>query len=83
MARAKLTLSVDRDVIARAKRVARRHGTSLPSMFARFLTFVAKEEAAPAVHAPLTRQALGLVRLPAGKSDKQLLADALAGRYGR
>jgi len=82
MATTKLTLSADKDVIARAKRLAKRRGTSLSSMFARFLASVAEESQTPAKPGPLTRQALGLARLPAGKSDKQLLADALADRYG-
>ena len=82
MATTKLTLSAERDLIARAKRAAKSRGTSLSSMFARFLASVTEEPEAPGKPGPLTRQALGLVRLPARRSDKRLLADALASKYG-
>ena len=82
MATTKLTFSADRDLVARAKRVAKRHGTSLSFMLARFLASVADEPEAPTEPGPLTRAALGLVRLPPGKTDRQLLEDALTSRYG-
>jgi hypothetical protein len=31
---------------------------------------------------PITRRASGIVKLPAGRSDKDLLGDALATKYG-
>jgi hypothetical protein len=81
----KLTLSADRELIKQAKKLAKREGTSLSSMFARYLEAILKRhrrETEKRPPGPLTRKATGLARVPAGKTDRQLLEDALAERYG-
>ncbi|MBI2932747.1 MAG: hypothetical protein HYY16_13955 [Planctomycetes bacterium] len=73
----KLTLSADKDLIKEAKKLADREGTSLSSMFARFLRAVLREWREKEQPGPVTSKATGLVKLPAGKSDRQLLEEAL------
>jgi hypothetical protein len=79
----KLTLSADKELLAEAKRLAAAEGTSLSSMFARLLEAVLKERRRKERPGPLTRRATGLVKLPANKSDRELVAEALAERYGK
>ena len=82
MRRIKLTLSADRSLIEAAKKLAAAQGTSLSSMFSRFLGAVISGTEAGTRPGPLTRKATGLVRLPAGRSDRQLLDEALAAKHG-
>ena len=67
MATVKLTLSADEALVDEAKKLARERRTSVSAMFARFVL--------------ATRQAPGLVRLPEGQSNRDLLADALTAKY--
>ena len=77
----KLTLSTDKELLKDAKKLAKEEGTSLSSMFARFLRAVLQERGSKGRAGPVTRKATGLVKLPAGKSDRELLTDALSERY--
>lgn len=80
----KLTLSADKDVIERAKRIARERGTSVSTMFSQFVRSMAQEPRERGRRpGPLTRKAIGLVSLPEGKTDRELIEEALAERYGR
>lgn len=81
MAMTKLTLSADDEVVAQAKRLAEESGTSVSSMFARFVAAAARERSRSPEPGPLTRRATGLVTLPAGKSDQELIEESLAERY--
>ena len=82
MRRTKLTLSADARLVEEAKRLALREGTSLSSMFSRFLDAVLAGRRRKEGPAPLTRKATGLVKLPAGKTDRELLEEALAEKHG-
>mgnify|MGYP001558919924 CR=1 FL=1 len=77
----KLTLSIDKHLIEAAKRLAGREGTSLSSMFTRFLEAVLRGRHSKDRPGPVTRKATGLVKLPRNQSDRALLADALAKKY--
>ncbi len=77
----KLTLSADPEVIALAHRLAQESGTSVSSMFERFIRLLASRQE-QRVLGPLTKKASGIVRLPQGKSDTQLLEEALLEKYG-
>ncbi|MGC8542011.1 MAG: DUF6364 family protein [Phycisphaerae bacterium] len=78
----KLTLSADSEVIVLAKKLAGRQGTSVSSLFSQFIRSMdAKGRSASLT--PLTRRASGLIRLPRGKSTRQLIEEALTKRYGR
>jgi hypothetical protein len=78
----KLTLSANRVLIEEAKKLAAQQGTSRSSMFARFLRAVLRGRQTKEKPGPLTARAKGLVKLPARKSDRELLEDALGEKYG-
>ena len=82
MATVKLTLSADEALVDEAKKLARERRTSVSAMFARFVlaTRQAPGQGLTAL-GPLTQQATGLVRLPEGQSNRDLLADALTAKY--
>jgi len=81
----KLTLSADKDTIERAKRLAAERGTSVSALFSQFvesMSLTGERSSGARTQtdrlAPLTKQALGLVKLPSDKSDRQLITEALA-----
>ncbi|MEX2186706.1 MAG: DUF6364 family protein [Pirellulales bacterium] len=76
----KLTLSADPEVIEHAKRLADEAGTSVSSLFERFIRVLARRRPKHQV-GPLTRQASGLIKLPRGKHERDVLADALIEKY--
>lgn len=82
MRRTKLTLSVERDLVERGKKLAIQQGTSLSSMFSRFLFAVLSDRSRKFRIGPLTRKAAGLGKLPPGKTDRELLEEALGEKYG-
>ncbi|MCC6581544.1 MAG: hypothetical protein IT440_14000, partial [Phycisphaeraceae bacterium] len=80
----KLTLSADKDVIEKAKRIAEDRGTSVSAMFSQFVESVStRTDSSRLKLGPMTRRAIGLAKLPANKTDRQLIEDALAERYGQ
>jgi len=81
----KLTLSMDENVIATAKRIARRHRQSVSSMLSNVVKAMAAQEEKEAGDVPadsITARLIGVVRLPEGKSDRDLVTEALVERYG-
>ena len=80
----KLTLSADQELVDQAKKLAEEEGTSLSSMFARYLAAVLKRRRKKDKEppGPVTYKATGLVKLPANKSDRELLEKALAEKQG-
>lgn len=80
----KLTLSAKQDVIEKAKRLADERGTSVSAMFSRFVeSATANGDPKHLPLGPTTRKAIGLVKLPTGKSDRQLIEEAMSQRYGK
>lgn len=79
----KLTLSVDEDLVEEAKKFAKKEGTSLSSMVSRLLRAVLARHRKQLPPGPLTGKATGLVKLPAHKSDRELLEEALADKFER
>ncbi|MDE0026702.1 MAG: DUF6364 family protein [Spirochaetaceae bacterium] len=78
---AKLTLSVDPALVSVAKRLAAERGTSLSAMFSRLLHAIEQASTDPRpAPAPLTASVSGLVALPAGLTDEELLTEALVER---
>ena len=77
----KLTLSADKALVKEAKTLAGASGTSLSSMVSRYLAAVLGRRRHAAATGPVTRRATGLVRLPAGRSDRELLSEALSARH--
>ena len=82
MALTKLTLSMEPGLVEAAKRLAAERGSSLSAMLSRLLRAMdIARQADESAFAPLTSSVSGLVRLPEGPSDADLLADALAARH--
>jgi hypothetical protein len=82
MSTAKLTLSVEPEVVREAKGVAAGWHTSVSAIFSRVLRALASPQTTELESSPVTRRASGLVDLPEGVSDRDLLSDALSSRYG-
>ena len=78
----KLTLSADPEVIEQAKRLADETGTSVSSLFERLVRLLARKRPGKKPLGRITRKATGLVALPRDKSEKDVLAEALAEKYG-
>lgn len=78
----KLTLSVDPNVIAEARELAEKTGTSVSSMFERLVRLLAAERRTVRPIGPLARKASGLITLPKGKTERQVLEDALLEKHG-
>lgn len=78
----KLTLSVDEDVVAQAKRLAAEQNTSVSAMFSRIVRAMAEQSQSPSDLGPITRQVAGIVKLPKGKSPRDVLTEALVEKHG-
>jgi hypothetical protein len=78
----KLTLSMDEDVIEKAKRLAAANNTSVSAMFARIVKGMDARKKGDIPIGPITRQALGIAKMPKGKSYRQVLTEALLEKYG-
>ncbi|MFO7897881.1 MAG: DUF6364 family protein [Planctomycetota bacterium] len=79
----KLTLSADEQVIKTAKRLAKENGTSVSAMFARLIDGLAdrRDRTRGIPTGPIAAKASGVIRLPDGKTDREVLEDALLERY--
>ena len=83
MKKSKLTLTADPSIIETAKRLAEARNTSVSALFSRLIESMQAEEGTESVGlGPLTRKASGLVSLPGGRSDHDLLAEALIEKHG-
>lgn len=78
----KLTLSVDEAVVEKAKQIAHANNTSVSAMFSQYVQSMSARRSRPIRIGPLTRRLSGVIKLPKGKDYKELLADALADKYG-
>jgi hypothetical protein len=78
----KLTLSVDEATVEKAKQIAEANRTSVSAMFSQFVQSMADPDARPSKIGPLTRKLSGVIKVPAGKGYKELLAEALREKYG-
>jgi hypothetical protein len=78
---AKLTLSVDPKVIAQAKRIADANGASVSSLFERFIRLLARRRRDGRRIGPITQAASGVIALPRGKSERDVLVDALVEKH--
>jgi hypothetical protein len=84
----KLTLSMEKSVIKDARRIAQEHGTSISGFFARVVKAMSGKKPPPRRTSeaqelpPLTRKMLGMISAPPGKTDRELIEEALDERYG-
>ena len=77
----KLTLSADPAVIEEARQLAEQTGTSVSSIFARVVRLPAAQRFAARPLGPLTRKASGMISLPKGRSERELVEDALLEKH--
>jgi len=83
MSMTKLTLSAESALISEAKKLAAERNTSVSALFSRLVATMGRaEHAKPPAMAPITRKATGLLRLPSGRTPKEILATALSEKYG-
>ena len=84
MATTRLALSMDEDVVARARRLAKVRNTSISRLFVSFVCLMEQSATVQTELPPLTKRALGLAKadLPADWDYKDVLADALVEKYG-
>jgi hypothetical protein len=76
---------MDEDVVVTAKRIARRHHQSVSSMLSNVVRAMAARDEGQTVAVPpdsITARVTGIIRVPASKSDRDLITEALAERYG-
>lgn len=81
----KLTLSMEERDIRAARRIARDHGTSISGMFSRLVRMMARRRPAPPEGEDLpalTRKLTGIVKLPKGKTDREVIEDAVLAKHG-
>ena len=84
MALTRLALSMDKDVVARARRLADARDTSISKLFVSFVSLMEQEQATTRELPPLTKRALGLakVSMPDDWDYKKVLSDELTSKYG-
>ncbi|MCE5328238.1 MAG: DUF6364 family protein [Planctomycetaceae bacterium] len=78
----KLTLSADTRVIAKAKKLAAKRGTTVSAMFAQFVAAIDAKDKPDVPPGPITRRLFGIASFPKGKPDRELLTEALEERFG-
>ena len=81
----KLTLSVGEDVVATAKRIARRHKQSVSAMFSHVVKAMAAQEERQGVEIPpdsVVARLTGSIKLPPGVTADDARYAALSEKYG-
>ena len=81
----KLTLSMDEEVVATAKRIARRHRQSVSGMFSSMVKAMAAQEEQRNVDVPpdsVVARLTGIIKVPPGKTTDDLRYDALCEKFG-
>ena len=84
----KLTLSAEPEVIEAAKRLAAETHTSVSAMFTRFIRALSSQDERTRTKADdipadsITARLTGIVSLPKGKTERDVLTDALMEKYG-
>ena len=82
MAVKKLTLSAPEEIITEAKRIAAKKTTSVSALFVRLFRTIDSELDPEDSLGPITLRASGIAKLPTGRTDQELLEDALYDKYG-
>lgn len=80
----KLTLNLEEEEVRLARELAREEGVSVSALFANLLRgrIAMRRKAEQEKLPPLTRKALGMARLPKGKTERELVEESLAEKYG-
>jgi len=79
----KLTLSAEKDVIEKAKQLADERGTSVSAMFSQFVRATSSPtESVKRPLGPITRRVAGIAKVPADKSYRELIEEAVMEKHG-
>lgn len=78
----KLTLSMDEETIALAKRLAAEKDTSVSALVARIVRSLEQSPGKMGRIGSVARRASGLIDLQADDNDQEILAESLAEKYG-
>ena len=77
----KLTLSLDKAIIERAKSYAKSNNISLSKLIEAYLGALTKNEKDPSEITPLVKSISGVIELPADFDEKEAYADFLIEKY--
>lgn len=77
-----LKLTLEESVIADARRLAAERGQSVSAMFSDLVRAMAGTSSWREEIPPLTTRLTGIISVPAGMTDRELITDALLERYG-
>ena len=84
MTKKNLTLHLDAERIRQAKALAAARGTSVSAMFSNWIRALAEPRRDPRI-GPITKQTMGIAKLSQAdqrKTDRQLIEEAIAEKYG-
>jgi hypothetical protein len=79
----KLTLSMEPDVIAAAKRLAKEQKTSVSNMIRQYIKAMDRQDWKSMPIGPRTRRISGIISLPPDKTYRELVEEALEEKYGK
>jgi len=77
----KLTLTLSKQVIEKAKNYSKNNKTSLSKLVEFYFKSLSEPESEMEDIPPITRELSGLAKLDTNKSDKELLIEALSKKY--
>jgi hypothetical protein len=80
----KLTLTIEKEVIAIAKEYAKEHGQSLSGMVENYFKFIAEKKipVKPETLSPRVQRLRGILDADEAKDYKQILTEELSKKYG-
>ena len=81
----KLTLSIEEQVIERAKEYAKKQGRSLSNIVEEYLKSIAKQKKSKILNNldPLVEELCGSVKIPDNKSYDEILEEAIMEKYSK
>lgn len=82
MSTVKLTLSLEKRVVEKAKRIARKNDTSVSKILSEYVECLPEDENWRKELTPRTRKAIGLMRNLPTRPYRVLLEEALLEKYG-
>ena len=81
----KLTLSIEEQVIERAKEYAKKQGRSLSNIVEEYLKSIAKQKKSKVINKldPLVEELCGSVKIPENKSYDEILEESIIEKYSK
>jgi len=77
-----LTLSVDEEVAEKAERLANKRGSTVSDAISQLVRAADAAEKEPLRISPIARELTGIITLPEGKTDREIIEGALMEHYG-